>query len=134
MKRFIYLDRESNELENLLSGKKNVYMRGANIKKYPYKMINELDTVYMLQNDSKDQISAKATVKEALFFVKDNSTIDEINSFLELAKLSVKKKKYVLDRKYISVFVLDNITKMDATIDRSEYGKTEDWIRIIENK
>ncbi len=130
MKRILYLDKQSNEIENLLQGNKNVIVRGANIRKYPYKMIDVGYRLYFLNNNKEGVILASATVEEALFI--EESNLERRLEFLSNFdfRLTEKKMKYVEDRMYISIFKLKDIKKEHATFDSSLYGKKDDWLII----
>ena len=132
MRRLLYLDKRSDEIEHILSGKKYVIIRGANIKKYPYKMIDEGDRLYFMNNTSEGIVRASATCVNALFIhepdpKKRNEMIDSFENQLMLRK---DKLNYVRERKYISIFTLSNVKPEYATIDRSLYGVEEDWMRL----
>lgn len=66
MKRMMYTDKESKEIEKLLSGEKNIIIRGANIKKFPYKMFNKGDELYLLE--SKEIAEIKSIVSDVYYF------------------------------------------------------------------
>ncbi len=130
MKRMMYLDKKSKEIEYLLSGTKDVILRGANIKKYPFEMIHKDDRLYLLLNDAKDIVYSSARVKDALFFEisnKDQMT-KLIEKYQDRAKLSKQRLDYIKARKYVSVFVLDDVKREKARIDHSLSHQIEDWI------
>lgn len=132
MKRLLYLDYKSNEIHNLLHNNKRFVIRAANIKKYPYKMIKKGYTVYFMNNNAEDIILASATIKQTTFLELHTSEEKEkmIKKYKDLVLLSDSKLDYVTQRKYVSIFELDNIRVENAKLDRSLYGIEEDWIRI----
>lgn len=134
MKRLLYLDKKSNEIEDLLAVRKNVIVRGANIKKYPYKMIEEGYRVYFMNNNSEGVILASATILDALFIEEENYQKREELLNCHDFRLSKDKLDYVKDRKYISIFTLDNIKKEYATLDHSLYGVKDDWMIVNDIK
>ncbi len=132
MKKMMYLDKKSLEIENIINGSKDVIMRGANIKKYPFKMIQDNDRLYLLQNDQKDVVYVSARVKKSLFFeVESKENLQEILSkYQDRVKLSSKKLNYIKERKYVSIFEIDDIKIENLRINHSLYGIEEDWIRL----
>ena len=136
MNKILYLDKKSNEIENLLSGNKDIVIRAANIKKYPFKMIENEDIVYFINNNAEDVVLASATVSQAIFYqVNSELEMDELLSiYSDRAKLSRKKIDYIKKRKYVSIFVFKNIKSEYGTIDRSMYGVKENWIELKNKK
>ena len=129
----MYLDKDSNEVENILNHTKDVIIRAANIKKYPYQMIDKGDTLYVLQNDSKSLVYGSVIIKEAIFneYPIREERVALMNKYQDRAKLSKKKTDYILARKYISVFIVDKVQKLHGTLDTSNYKKVEDFIQFI---
>lgn len=127
MNRLLYLDKASNEIENLLSGTKQIIMRAANIKKYPYKMIDEGYRVFFMNNNSEYVILASATIKQAIFLLNDGENVEPY-----LAKTGLRKQKadYIRKRKFVSVFILDDIKSERLKLIRGLYGVEEDWMRF----
>jgi len=62
MDHVVYLDAKSNELENLLSGKKSIIIRGATGRKVPYGKVNVGDILYFINNNAEGEIKAKGVV------------------------------------------------------------------------
>lgn len=136
MKKLLYLDKKSNEIDNLLNNSKDVVMRAANIKKYPFTMIEKGDTALFVNNNTEGIVLASATVKEALFYtIEHESQMNElISKYEDRVKLSKKKLDYIKKRKYVSVFVLSDIQEEYGKIDHSDFGRKKDWIQLIELK
>ena len=134
MKRMMYLDRTSNEIENLINGTKDVIIRAANIKKFPYKMVDDGDKLYLLPNDSKVIVRVSATVNKAIFIETTNEKerLEIFEVYKNRVKLNKKKTEYILKRKYISIFILSDIKEEYAKVDKSQYGLKEDWLEIID--
>lgn len=132
MKRLLYLDKKSNEIEDILSNKKLTIIRGANIKKYPYKMIEKGYRVYFMNNNSKNIILASATIEDALYIEEtDKIKREKLLSNYDF-RLTKRRMNYVLERKYISIFTLSDVRKEYASLDHSLYGIEDDWM-IIKN-
>lgn len=131
MNRLLYLDKKSDEIKNLLSGKKNSIMRAANIKKYPYQMINRGYRVFFKNNDTEGIIVASAQVKEAIFLENTNTTSkQEVEAYLSLTYLRKQKKDYIRKRKYVSIFILEDVKEEKLLLDNSLYGIEDDWMRF----
>lgn len=130
MKRLLYLDKKSNEMENLLNGSKDVVIRAANIKKYPFGMIKEGYELVFINNNRENIVKASSIVKRAIFI--ETKSKEETHDILEKYKsrilLSKERCNYISERKYISIFELSHIKKENALLERSSYGKDDDWI------
>lgn len=75
MDHVVYLDAKSNELENLLSGKKSMIIRGATGRKVPYGKVNVGDILYFINNNAEGEIKAKGVVSSV--FNSEKMTKDE---------------------------------------------------------
>ncbi len=135
MNQFTYLDKDSNEVSNILNGKKDIIIRAANIKKFPFKMINKGDTLYLLQNDNTSKVYGKANIKETMFL---ETTLEDrikiISKYKDRVLLSDKRIEYISDRKYLSVFFLEHIEPLDGTLDTSLHKIEEDFVKFIPTK
>lgn len=130
MKRLLYLDKKSNEIEDILSRKKQVIIKAANIKKYPYQMIHIGYRVYLMNNNNENIILASGSVLESIYIENNMENKDILENYLNKSFLDKKKKTYIEQRKYISVFILTDIKEEYAVLDHSMYGKKDDWMII----
>ena len=98
------LDLKANELENILSGKKTMIIRGAAGRKMPYGRVNIGDILYLLENDGTREIKAKVEVNFVFNSEKmdsDDSTalVDEYQDRLLLTSAQIKRwagKRYLI--------------------------------------
>jgi hypothetical protein len=65
MDHLVYLDAQAKELENLLTGKKTMIIRGATGRKLSYGRVDKGDTLYLVNNNGEGLVRAKAEVKSA---------------------------------------------------------------------
>ncbi len=135
MDHVVYLDLKANELENILSGKKTMIIRGAAGRKMPYGRVNIGDILYLLENDGTREIKAKVEVNFVFNSEKmdsDDSTalVDEYQDRLLLTSAQIKRwagKRYLI---LIGVFNPEKIKSF--TIDMSDYGNMDDWLPVRE--
>lgn len=130
MNRQLYLDKNSNEIDNLLDGIKCTIIKGANIKKYPYKMIDVGDVLYLIENTADGIVKVSCVVKSIKF--TDKLTLEDSHRILDeqSAKIMMTNKKiqYLKNRKYLSIIVVDQIKTVHGIIDHTLFGVEEDWV------
>ena len=92
MDHIVYLDAKSNELENLLSAKKSMIIRGATGRKVPYGKVNVGDILYFINNNAEGEIKAKGVVLSVFNsekMAKDES-IALVKKYQDKLKLTAK--------------------------------------------
>ena len=135
MDHVVYLDLKANELENILSGKKTMIIRGAAGRKMPYGRVNIGDILYLLENDGTREIKAKVKVNFVINSEKMDSDdsralVDEYQDRLLLTSAQIKRWA---GKRYLVLIGLFNPEKLKSfTIDMSEYGNMDDWLPVRE--
>ncbi len=66
MDNIVYLDYKAKELDNLISGKKTMIIRGATGRKLPYGRVFKGDMLYFIENKGDGLVKARAKVKDVL--------------------------------------------------------------------
>jgi hypothetical protein len=138
MDHVVYLDAKAKELENLLTGKKTMIIRGATGRKLPYSRVNVKDILYFIINNAEGEIKAKAVV--ASVFNSEKMTEDEstalvrkYQSKLQLTDLQFRKWA---GKRYIVLIEISKAQEIKSfAIDKSDYGNMDDWLLVedIEN-
>lgn len=133
MDHIVYLDAKANELENLLSGKKTMIIRGAAGRKLPYGRVNAGDILYFINNNAEGMIRAKAVV--SFVFNSEKMTPEEskslVNKYQNKLQLTEKQLKRWSGKRYIVLVEVKDIkTIIPFTIDKSNYGNMDDWLPV----
>jgi len=133
MDHVVYLDRKANELNNLISGKKTMIIRGAAGRKMPYGRVNVGDVLYLLENDGTGMIKAKVEVNYVLNSEKmdPDQSIALVDEHQDQLQLPTAQMNRWAGKRYL---VLIGISKLESlepfSIDKSEYGNMDDWLPV----
>jgi hypothetical protein len=133
MDHVVYLDAQTEELENLLSGSKTMIIRGATGRKLPHGRVDSGDMLYFINNNAEGKVRAKAKVKST--FHSEKMTEDESRALVKLnqPKLSLTEKqiKRWAGKRYIVLIEVADIKEIPPfAIDRSKYGNMDDWLPV----
>jgi len=133
MDHVVYLDAQAKELENLLSGKKTMIIRGAAGRKLPHGRVDAGDVLYFINNNAEGLVRAKAKVKSA--FHSEKMTEAESRALVEKnqPKLSLTEKQmkpWAGKRYIVLVEVADAQEIPPFAIDKSDYGNMDDWLPV----
>jgi hypothetical protein len=133
MDNIVYLDYKAKELDNLITGKKTMIIRGATGRKLPYGRVFKGDMLYFIENKGDGLVKGKARVKD----VFNSEQLTKTES-AELVKQN--QNKLLLDsglikrfsgKRYIVLITIESFQKLDPfKIDRSEYGNMDDWLPV----
>jgi len=133
MDNIVYLDYKAKELDNLISGKKTMIIRGATGRKLPYGRVFKGDMLYFIENKGDGLVKARAKVKDVFNSEQLTKTESE-----ELVKQH--QNKLLLDsglikrfsgKRYIILITIESFQKLDPfKIDRSAYGNMDDWLPV----
>lgn len=133
MDHVVYLDARSNELENLLSGKKKMIIRGATGRKLPYGRVSESDNLYFLNNNGEREILATAKVRSVFNSEKlsEQESIDLVNKNQKKLLLNDKQFTKWAGKRYIVLVEVENVKKIKPfQIDKSNYSNMDDWLLV----
>jgi len=133
MDHVVYLDAQTEELENLLSGSKTMIIRGATGRKLPHGRVDSGDMLYFINNNAEGKVRAKAKVKST--FHSEKMTEDESRALVKMnqPKLSLTEKqiKRWAGKRYIVLIEVADIKEIPPfAIDRSKYGNMDDWLPV----
>jgi len=134
MDHVVYLDAKSNELENLLSVKKSMIIRGAAGRKVPYGKVNVGDILYFINNNAEGEIKAKGVVSSV--FNSEKMTKDEsialVKKYQDKLKLTDKQFQKWAGKRYIVLIEIKNIEKIQHFPFNRDIFKNmmDDWLPI----
>lgn len=133
MDHVVYLDAQAKELENLLSGKKTMIIRGAAGRKLPHGRVNAGDMLYFINNNAEGTVRAKAEVKSAFHSGKMNE--EEARALVEKnqskLRLTDKQMKRWAGKRYIVLIEVADVRDVRPfAIDKSKYGNMDDWLPV----
>ena len=133
MDHVVYLDAQAKELENLLSGNKNMIIRGATGRKLPHGRVDKGDTLYFINNNAEGMVRAKAAVKSAFHYGRMNE--DESHALVmqnqPQLRLTEKQLKRWAGKRYIVLIEVADVKEIPPfAIDKSNYGNMDDWLPV----
>ncbi len=134
MDHVVYLDAKSNELENLLSGKKSMIIRGATGRKVPYGKVNVGDILYFINNNAEGEIKAKGVVSSV--FNSEKMTKDEsialVRKYQDKLKLISRQFQKWAGKRYIVLIEIKNIKKVPYFQFNRDIFKNmmDDWLPV----
>lgn len=133
MDHVVYVDAKSKEMEKLISGEKNMVIRGAAGRKMPHGRVFTGDNLYFINNNGEGEVKAFGKVKHV--FNSDKMTkeesfklIEENQGKLKLTDMELKRwsgKRYIV---LVEVEEVKNTTPIG--IDKSQYGNMDDWLPV----
>ena len=133
MDNIVYLDHKAKELDNLISGKKSMIIRGATGRKLPYGRVFKGDMLYFIENKGDGLVKAKAKVKdvfnsEQLTKTESEDLVKQNQNMLLLDPGLIKRFS---GKRYIVLITVESFQKLDPfKIDRSAYGNMDDWLPV----
>jgi hypothetical protein len=133
MDHVVYVDAKAKEMEKLLSGTKQMILRGAAGRKLPYGKVNPGDTLYLIRNNGEGSVQAFATVQSVVN--SEKLTSDESNQLIEnyqkKLQFTPQQMKRWAGKRYLVLIEVENVTAVEPfAIDRSQYGNMDDWLPV----
>jgi hypothetical protein len=133
MDHVVYVDAKAKEMEKLLSGTKQMILRGAAGRKLPYGKVNPGDTLYLIRNNGEGSVQAFATVQSVVN--SEKLTSDESNQLIEnyqeKLQFTRQQMKRWAGKRYLVLIEVENVTAVEPfAIDRSQYGNMDDWLPV----
>jgi hypothetical protein len=133
MDHVVYLDAPAKELENLLSGKKTMIIRGATGRKLPHGRVDAGDVLYFINNNAEGTVRAKAVV--ASVFHSEKMTEDESRRLVKQNQpklcLTEKQTQRWAGKRYIVLIEVSGVKEIPPfAIDKSNYGNMDDWLPV----
>jgi hypothetical protein len=120
MDHIVYLDVKAQKLPKLLSGDKQMLIRGATGRKMPYTRVNARDVRYFINNNGEGLIRAKAIVRndlnsERLTVEESAALVAEHQAQLQLTAQQIKRWA---GRRYLVLIAVEDVVELDPfTID-----------------
>ena len=134
MDHVVYLDAKANELDNLLSGKKSMIIRGAAGRKVPYGQVKEDDRLYFINNNAEGMIIARAQVSHVVNSEKmdKNTSIKLVKNNQNKLQLTENQFKRWAGKRYIVLIEIKNIKKITPFLfNRDDFkNKMDDWLPV----
>ena len=133
MDHVVYLDAQAKEMENLLSGRKTMIIRGATGRKMPHGRVDAGDMLYLINNNAEGMVRAKAKVKSA--FHSEKMSAEESSALVakNQAKLCLTEKqvKRWAGKRYLVLVEVSGVEEVKPfAIDKSAYGNMDDWLPV----
>jgi hypothetical protein len=133
MDHVVYLDTKAKEIENLLSGKKTMIIRGAAGRKLPYGRVNTGDILYFINNNAERIVKAKATVVSVFNSEKMTSveSVNLIKKYQNKLQLTEAQFKRWAGKRYLVLIEVNKVEGLKSfPIDKSDYGNMDDWLPV----
>lgn len=133
MDHVVYLDAQAKELENLLSGSKNMIIRGATGRKLPHGRVDKGDTLYFINNNAEGIVRAKAEVKSTFHSgkMKEDESRALVMKNQPQLRLTEKQLKRWAGKRYIVLIEVADVKEIPHfAIDKSNYGNMDDWLPV----
>jgi hypothetical protein len=131
MEHLAYCDAKAKELNNLLSGKKSMLIRGAAGRKLPYGRVEKNEKVYLIENNGDGLIKAMGVVSKV--YNSDKLTREESAELIEenqkKLQLTPSQKKRWSGKRYLCLIELKNIVEVEPFTYKREKNM-DDWIIV----
>lgn len=133
MDHVVYLDAKAEELTRLLQGEKTMIIRGAAGRKIPYGRVNVGDMLYLMENDAKGMVKAKAEVS----FVYNSEKMEKdqsialVETYQDRLQLTGVQTKRWAGKRYLVMMELISLVPLEPfKIDKSGFGNMDDWLPV----
>ena len=133
MDNVVYLDHKAKELDNLISGKKTMIIRGATGRKLPYGRVHKGDILYFIENKGDGLVKAKARVKDVFHSEQLTRTESEelVNHNQNRLLLDSGMLKRFSGKRYLVLIIIEDFEELvPFKIDRSQYSNMDDWLPV----
>lgn len=132
MEHLVYCDFKSNELENLLCGKKTMIVRGSSMKKIPHGRVFREEILYFIENNGDKLIKAKGMVKSV--YNSEKLTEEECKKLLaenqDKLILTNKQKQRWEGKKIICLIEVSNVEKLKQPLHFTLEKNMAHWITV----
>lgn len=137
MDHIVYLDKKSNELEHILSGKQDIILRGATGRKLPYGRANTNDILYLCNNNGENKIKASCRIKQVTYTDKLTQEESEqlVDSYLNRIDLHPKTLSRFRGKRYLSIIEIDSIVELTPfSFNKEAFSNMDDWLLVEDIK
>jgi hypothetical protein len=130
MDHVVCLDAKSDELQNLIQGKKSMIIRGAEEIKMPYGCVNPGDVLYFVNKSEAGEVKAMGVVSSV--FNSDKLSVEEsyetIIRHQDRLQLPDRQFEKMAGKKFLVLIGLENIRILKPfSIDKSILSNLNDW-------
>ncbi|MHA1989683.1 MAG: hypothetical protein ACW981_00880 [Candidatus Hodarchaeales archaeon] len=139
MDHVVYVDAKSKakDMEEIISNKRTMIIRGATGRKLPYGRVNKDDVLYLIRNNGEGLIRGMCIVKSVIN--SDKMTKDEstglVQKYQEKLNLSDNQFKKWAGKRYLVLIEICKAQEIEPFhIDKSAYGNMDDWLSVEEIK
>jgi len=140
MDHIVYVDAKAKaqDLEEILSGKRTMIIRGAAGRKLPYGRVHVGDILYLIRNNAEGLIRGKCTVDNVINSEKMSKEVSTQLVKENQLKLNLTPKQFKrwAGKRYLVLLSIKEAQEVEPfAIDRSAYGNMDDWLPVehIEN-
>lgn len=133
MDHIVYLDSKARELENLLSGKKTMIIRGASGRKLPHGRVAAGDWLYFVRNNGEGLVRARGLVRRAYHSEKmsPEESASLVDSNQERLLLNDALRARFAGKRYLVLVEVEQVEALDPFgFDRSAFGNMDDWLPL----
>jgi hypothetical protein len=133
MDHVVYLDAVAKEMVNILTGKKNMILRGATGRKMPYGRVEPGDMLYFLNNDAEGLVKARASVTSVLNSdaLTEDGSLQLIDEHMVGLQLTEKQLKRWGGKRYLVLIWIEKAEEVKPfRVDKSAYGNMDDWLPV----
>jgi hypothetical protein len=133
MDHVVYLDAAAAEMDNLISGKKTMIIRGATGRKMPYGRVNPGDALYFLNNDAEGLVRLSAMVKNVFnsAALSGEESVKLIADHQEQLQLTAKQAQRWGGKRYLVLIEIEKIEVIAPfRINKSNFGNMDDWLPV----
>jgi hypothetical protein len=131
----VYVDKDAKELEKLIQGTKAMIVRGSSVGRVPYGRVNPGDVLYLIgSGDYADRlVCARATVVDVLNAdtLAGSPATELLQAHQHQLQLTRKEMARWTRKRYLVLITVADVTPVPPfSIDRSNYGSTDDWLPV----
>ena len=133
MDHVVCLDYDALEIENLISGKKSMIIRGADVVKSPYGIVREGDNLYFINNNGDRIVKARGIVSHVINSeqLSSEESFEIIIMYQDKLQLPDQQFYRWAGKKYLVLIELAEIEKVQPfSIDKSNITCTDDWLQV----
>jgi len=137
MDHVVYLDTKAKEMDNLLSGKKTMIIRGAAGGKMPYARVNSGDVLYFINNNAEGVVKARAITKMVINSDKmsKEESVGMVEVHQEQLQLTTTQFKRWAGKRYLVLIEVEAVESVEPfSIDKSDFGNMDDWLPVEDIK
>lgn len=133
MDHVVCLDYDAHEIENLISGKKSMIIRGADVVKSPYGIVREGDVLYFINDNGDRIVRARGIVSHVINSERLSSEESFELIIMYQDKLQLPDQQFYrwAGKKYLVLIELAEIKKVQPfSVDKRNITCADDWLQV----